>query len=255
MTKFKKIIPALCMLLISAVLMGTSTYAWFSMNTTVKAKGMEVKAKADSKFLQIVNANTEFSDAAAQIEAEAVNKTKEIRPTAAVKEVTDDALTALDNTIDASAIKWAEAFSADPDSSTKTGKYNEVTKQATATDGTNVYTLINTFKVRMNPKTGIPTATDLQVTGVTVTATATEKEQLKPAVSVLFVCGENFVLWKNGTFTTKVANNVLAATVNTEATQISVYIFFDGENGATTTNNGVAVGTDGYSVEFTLGIA
>lgn len=255
MTKFKKIIPALCMLLISAVLMGTSTYAWFSMNTTVKAKGMEVKAKADSKFLQIVNENTEFSDAAAQIEAEAVNKTKNIRPTAAVKEVTDDALTALDNTIDASAIKWAEAFSEDPNSSTKTGKYNEVTTQATATSETNVYTLINTFKVRMNPKTGIPTATDLQVTGVTVTATATEKEQLKPAVSVLFVCGENFVLWKNGTFTTKVANNVLAATVGTDATEISVYIFFDGENVATTTNNGVAVGTDGYSVEFTLGIA
>ena len=255
MTKFKKIIPALCLLLISAVLMGTSTYAWFSMNTTVKAKGMEVKAKADSKFLQIVNEDTEFSDAAAQIEAEAVNKTKDIRPTAAVKGVTDDALTALDNTIAASAIKWAEAFSADPNSSTKTGKYNEVTKQATAIDGTNVYTLINTFKVRMNPKTGISTATDLQVTGVTVTATATEKEQLKPAVSVLFVCGENFVLWKSGAFTTKVANNVLAATVGTDATEISVYIFFDGENGATTTNNGVAVGTDGYSVEFTLGIA
>lgn len=255
MTKFKKIIPALCMLLISAVLMGTSTYAWFSMNTTVSAKGMQVKAKAESKFLQIVNADTDFSDTIAQIEAEAVNKTKDIRPTAAVKEVTDDALTALDNTIAASAIKWAEAFSADPNSSTKTGKYIDVTTPATADGATNLYTLINTFKVRMNPKTGISEATNLAVTGVTVTATAAEKEQLKAAVSVLFVCGENFVLWKNGTFTTKVANNVLAATVGTDATEISVYIFFDGENTATTTNNGVAVGTDGYNVQFTLGVA
>lgn len=255
MTKFKKIIPALCMLLISAVLMGTSTYAWFSMNTTVSANGMQVKAKAESKFLQIVNETTEFSDSAAQTEAEAVNKTKDIRPTAAVKGVTDDALTALDDTIAATAIKWAEAFSADPSSSTKTGKYKEVTTQATATNDTNVYTLINTFKVRMNPKTGISEATNLAVTGVTVTVTATGKEQLKDAVSVLFVCGDNFVLWKNGTFTTKVANNVLAATVGTDATQISVYIFFDGENAATTTNNGVAVGTDGYNVQFTLGVA
>ena len=45
----KKLIPALAMLLIAAVLMGTSTYAWFSMNRTVSATGMQVKATtADS---------------------------------------------------------------------------------------------------------------------------------------------------------------------------------------------------------------
>lgn len=53
MTKFKKIIPALCMLLISAVLMGTSTYAWFSMNRTVKASGMQVTAQSNSRYLMI----------------------------------------------------------------------------------------------------------------------------------------------------------------------------------------------------------
>ncbi len=61
MTKFKKIIPALCMLLISAVLMGTSTYAWFSMNTTVSATGMQVTANSDSKFLLISKTNSEVS--------------------------------------------------------------------------------------------------------------------------------------------------------------------------------------------------
>ena len=61
MKKFKKLIPALCMLLISAVLMGTSTYAWFSMNTKVTATGMEVHAKSDSQFLQIVAGSDAFS--------------------------------------------------------------------------------------------------------------------------------------------------------------------------------------------------
>ena len=55
MKKFKKLIPALCMLLISAVLMGTSTYAWFSMNKTVTAEGMEVIAKSNSTYLLIGN--------------------------------------------------------------------------------------------------------------------------------------------------------------------------------------------------------
>ena len=47
----KKLIPALCLLLISAILMGTSTYAWFSMNTQVTATGMQVKAVAESGLL------------------------------------------------------------------------------------------------------------------------------------------------------------------------------------------------------------
>lgn len=40
MKKFSKLIPAFCMLLISAMLMGTSTFAWFSMNTQVTATGI-----------------------------------------------------------------------------------------------------------------------------------------------------------------------------------------------------------------------
>lgn len=43
----KKLIPALCMLLVAACLMGTSTYAWFSANEAVSASGMQVKAAAD----------------------------------------------------------------------------------------------------------------------------------------------------------------------------------------------------------------
>ncbi|MBO4734554.1 MAG: hypothetical protein J5662_08760 [Clostridia bacterium] len=51
--KMKKLIPALCMLLISALLLGTSTYAWFSMNTTVTATGMTITAKSDDTYLLI----------------------------------------------------------------------------------------------------------------------------------------------------------------------------------------------------------
>lgn len=57
MKKFKKLIPAFCMLMVSAVLLGTSTYAWFSMNSEVKATGMTVSAKTDTKFL-VISANS-----------------------------------------------------------------------------------------------------------------------------------------------------------------------------------------------------
>ncbi len=46
MKKMRKIIPALAMLLMSAVLMSTASFAWFSMNTSVTATGMKVRAQA-----------------------------------------------------------------------------------------------------------------------------------------------------------------------------------------------------------------
>ena len=46
----KKIIPALALLLVSAVLLATSSFAWFSMNTTVTVTGMEVRTKVSSNL-------------------------------------------------------------------------------------------------------------------------------------------------------------------------------------------------------------
>lgn len=51
MKKFRKLVPALCMLLVSAVLMGTSTYAWFSMNNKVTVDGMAVTTKVSSNLM------------------------------------------------------------------------------------------------------------------------------------------------------------------------------------------------------------
>lgn len=51
MKKFKKLIPALCMLLVSSVMLGTTTFAWFSMNRTVTATGMAIKAEVSTQLL------------------------------------------------------------------------------------------------------------------------------------------------------------------------------------------------------------
>ena len=47
----KKLIPAFALLLVSAVLMSTAPFAWFSMNTTVSATNMQVKAVAEDGLL------------------------------------------------------------------------------------------------------------------------------------------------------------------------------------------------------------
>lgn len=51
MKSMKKLIPAIAMLLVSAVLLGTSTFAWFSMNNKVTVTGMTITTSVQSNLL------------------------------------------------------------------------------------------------------------------------------------------------------------------------------------------------------------
>lgn len=62
MKKFKKLIPAFCAMLVSAAMLGTSTYAWFSVNKKVEAKGMSVTATPNTQYF-VVSANKNFESA------------------------------------------------------------------------------------------------------------------------------------------------------------------------------------------------
>ena len=50
MKNMRKLIPAIAMLLVSAVMMSTASFAWFSMADNAVATGMEVKATAAGGF-------------------------------------------------------------------------------------------------------------------------------------------------------------------------------------------------------------
>ena len=55
MKKFKKLIPAFCAMLVSAAMLGTSTYAWFSVNKEVTATDMSVTAVANTQYFVVLN--------------------------------------------------------------------------------------------------------------------------------------------------------------------------------------------------------
>lgn len=57
----KKLIPAIVMLLVSAVVLSTASYAWFTTTTDATASGMSVTAKAPSSLLIKKENDTEFS--------------------------------------------------------------------------------------------------------------------------------------------------------------------------------------------------
>lgn len=56
----RKLIPAVAMLLVSASMLSTASYAWFSMNTQVSASGMQVKAVAPKSLFISDSANGTF---------------------------------------------------------------------------------------------------------------------------------------------------------------------------------------------------
>ena len=62
-----KLAGASAMLLLSASMLGTSTYAWFTMNKEVSVTGMEVKAHAEEGLLinEVKAANSDTWDDAA----------------------------------------------------------------------------------------------------------------------------------------------------------------------------------------------
>ena len=57
----KRLIWSALLLLVAAVMLGTSTFAWFSMNTSVAVTGMQVVAKSDNTYLLISNTNSTAS--------------------------------------------------------------------------------------------------------------------------------------------------------------------------------------------------
>lgn len=54
----KQLIAAIAMVLVAAIALGSSTYAWFASNNTVTAKGMNINAQAEGNLLVISNSPT-----------------------------------------------------------------------------------------------------------------------------------------------------------------------------------------------------
>ena len=61
MKQRKRVLMSLAMLLVSAIMLSSASYAWFSMNTEVEVEGIQFEAYSDSLFLEISENNQTFS--------------------------------------------------------------------------------------------------------------------------------------------------------------------------------------------------
>lgn len=208
----RKFIPALVMLLVSAIMLSTASFAWFASNNDVVAQNMQVKANSDAQFLQI--ASTEggsYSDSANADEAAA-----EVDLVHAV--------------ISGTTIKWYTGESNDPGSSTAAEELEELEGGVTAQ-----YALICDYFVKVSDGSA-GNLTNLTVTGVTVTGNSS----LSKALRVIIATESGVEMWSNTTGTmTRVGDTatVLLAEVTKTAKQVMVYAYYDGEDATAFTDN------------------
>lgn len=235
MKKFKKLIPALCMLLVSAVMLGSTTFAWFSMNNTVTATGMTVTANSDELFLVIqykdpANSTQTFDKAATAITASST-ATKALLPvahgTVSDGNGTVSAISAAADMTDHT--KWFYAYSeTNADATAKNGTAKQVASKAALAN----YIASDTFFVGVNDKSGAKQFANLKVTSVTIPAD-------KGLVLVL-VCGSN-VLTYTATSTSIATSNVLTGETGMESTTVTAYYYIDGTNTNVKSNNAATI--------------
>lgn len=250
MKKFRKLIPALCMLLVSALFVGTSTYAWFSMNKEVSASDMKVKAVSENPYL-LINPTSGDIDAAGWEKNATLAKT-------ALPTNTQLNLTHNKGVSSTGVVTWTYAVSSDPSKAEEAATQTDLIGASVNENGVLVareteggtekaYALVNDmyFKtandtvatnLRLNELTGenagVKLATDIGVNA------------LEESVRLLFVNPANgaTALYdpKVNTITYSDTTNYLAAEVNNkDAVHIVVYMFFDGTDTQAYTNNAV----------------
>ena len=259
----KKLIPAIGMLLLSACMLVTSTFAWFSMNTSVTATGMTVNAVGDQVFLQINNKDAGFADITnSYLPAQNTVTTEGLTPAALIKKTTvpDAGLTKeefTENAYKGGDYTWVTNVSDAVGSSTAVSNYKEAS--------TTAYWLLSEFDIRLDSTAGATTAfAPLRVSGVTGNIAKTDR--LGSCVNVLVV-GETVngkvytQLWKQTSANNfeefeKASNGQLTADnfnyKDNAPLTVKIYVYFDGENANCTI---AALKEDTTLNSYTIGVS
>ena len=284
----KKLLPAFGMLLLSACMMVTSTFAWFSMNDTVKATNMSISARGNQIYLQIIDKNNttnttalgneiKFVAGKAQTFANAANSTDELLPV----NVKTESGTSYSEYSGGKDFVWVSAIGKAPTKDYVDGEETQTDGYAPASGYTKVtategYYLKNTFNIRLDPTAGNLVAPGaLRVDNVAFASD--HSDDFSKTVCVLAVCGNYSQLYTyDGTqakFVPHAKNDEYLSGDGTNAeggkafnvsddngVAVDIYVFFNGDSEYCTLEKLAAVkaqdgGYKSYSVDVTFTVA
>lgn len=248
----KQLVAAIAMVLVAAVALGSSTYAWFVSNNKVTATTATISAQSNAPFLKIAKTGETLTDTAAT-QVAGTNDKIELYPSQ------------WNHVIETATYQFESAYAS---------KSNEATMLAGsrfAVGGVDAakrpdYALKQSFDIgTTDEKAG--SFQDLKVASVTVNA-GENSANLKDAICVLVKCGDNWGVYRetdSGTAltaygdATTITNNLtgtnstaIAAKIDAnDKVTVDVYVFYDGSAEKVYTDNLPSLKNCGVTVAFT----
>lgn len=235
----KQLAAAIAMVCVAAVALGSSTYAWFVSNNTVKATTSTISAQSNAAFMYIrdkeekstnLTVDTSFVETTALYPAHWVTAKEGNYATADIgKFYTAYGTTADNGAMVTDTLKIVEASA---ESQSKGSPADAVAAK---------YAVKNTFFIGSK-------GTELSNLVVTGTAlknengdnSTSENDDLDEALRILVTCGNNWVLCDKSNILASNDNNTthkLADTISSTETEVNIYVFYDGDNNQVNTNN------------------
>lgn len=215
----KQMAAAIAMVLVAAIALGSSTYAWFITNNEVKATTSTISAQSNAAFMVI------------KYDATAVNS-----------DLTADSATIGNTPLypaqwNTTAGKFETAFAASSDKADMKADTLKTVGEAGTPDQavTAEYAVLNTFNIS-SKGTGL---TNLKVAGASIETGNTGNTNLDNALRVLVVSPTAWVLCnKDGIEASKGEVGVLGDTITPgQDTLVKMYVFYDGNANEIYTNN------------------
>lgn len=247
----KQLLAAVAMVLVAAVALGSSTYAWFVTNNTVKATTSQISAQSNAAFMKIkYNATATTSD----LTADYATLTSEALYPAQWKNNFD----ASGTTTGTKVYQFETAYGTNP---TSTGYVMDAsTLKAVGNPAAAVtadYAVANMFNISSKgtdlTKLKVAGATILTSDTITGETSDAGNTHLDNALRVLVVCGTNWVLCDKsgvildsegrrsgdddlGMFGATASNNTQTVTHDAD-TQVTMYVYYDGNDTEIYSNN------------------
>lgn len=278
----KQLVAAVAMVLVAAIALGSSTYAWFAANRTVTAQAMNVQAVAESG---LVIANTDKTGWASIADAKVTSATLIPTSAATVAEPTwvHTNSTAADNAQAQQAVDKYTALTlawSEKGSSTGVG-YVDTNANSAKDTNESAYVLKNTFYIKSSGDA--ITSTNLRINDVEVSGA---NKAVENSLRVLVVVSDGTTTvaktyapvkdidsgtttmtykWKNTTNVTALDATAaegydlttgITTIPNTDAAAISVtaYVYFEGEDANCKSTNISGITTNTLSVTLRLGL-
>lgn len=248
----KQLIAAIAMVLVAAVALGSSTYAWFVSNNKVTATTASISAQSNAPFLKIAKTGEELKETAATQVAGTDDKVN-LYPSQ------------WNHVVDTDTYQFESAYAS------KSSEATILAGSRFAVGGVDAakrpdYALKQSFDIgTTDEKAG--SFKDLKVASVTVNA-GENSDNLKDAICVLVKCGDKWGVYKEtaeGTALTEygdkttimnnltgTGNTAIAATIEAnDKVTVDVYVFYDGSAEKVYTDNLANLKNCGVTVAFT----